>query len=101
MNPYIQNLKTYLATHPPNYGYPDANTLLDMLYCCYSEYNPLDNRAINDGFKKLNHFLDRFTVQECDPVLDTLSDLCQQHEHVAFNAGVQVGIRLAAELHIE
>ena len=101
MNPYIQKLQTYLAAHPPNYGYPDADTLLDMLYCRYSECNPLDNRAIKEGFKKLDHFLERFTVQECDPVLDTLCDLCLQHERVGFTAGVQVGMRLATELDIE
>ena len=98
MNPYIVKLNEYLAAHPPNYGYRDVDNLLDMLYNFYSENNPINTIAIKQSFEKLEHFLDRFTLAECDCVLDTLSCLCSQHEEQAFRMGVQIGLRLFNEL---
>ena len=98
MNPYIIKLNDYLTEHPPNYGYRDVDNLLDMLYNFYSENNPVNSTAIKQSFEKLEHFLDRFSLTECDGVLDILCDLCSQHEEQAFRMGVQVGVRLFNEL---
>ena len=100
MNPYIIKLNEYLAAHPPNYGYRDVDSLLDMLYNFYSENNPINTVVIKQSFEKLEHFLDRFTLAECDCVLDTLSCLCSQHEEQAFRIGVQIGMRLFNELEL-
>ena len=98
MNAYIEKLNTYLEEHPPKYGYSSAENLLEMLYFFYTECNPLSNDTIRHGFCKLDHLLSRFTIQENDEVIYTLSDLCTQHERLAFIAGVNVGIRLSSEL---
>ncbi len=98
MNPYIIKLNAYLAEHPPNYGYRDVDNLLDMLYNFYSENNPIDSIAIKENFQKLEFFFERFSLAECDSLLDTLSALCSQHEEQAFRMGVQIGFRLFNEL---
>lgn len=101
MNPYIKKLNAYLCEHPPKYGYPDVESLLEMLYRYYAECNPLDNAAIKQGFVKLDHLLSRFTIRENDEVIDTVCGLCSQHERLAFIAGVHVGTRLVSELNTE
>ena len=37
MNRYIEKLKTFLAEQPLHCEYTDANSILEMLYCYYSE----------------------------------------------------------------
>ena len=101
MNPYIKKLNLYLSEHPPRYGYHDVDTLLKMLYRYYTECNPLDSAAIRQNFEKLNDCLSGLSVQENDKVIDTLTDLCQQYECLAFTTGIQIGVRLSSELNAE
>ena len=41
MNPYLEKLKAHIKANPPNFG--DGESVLTMLYECYTEYNPSDN----------------------------------------------------------
>ena len=47
MKPYIENLKTCLAEHLPNYGDCDAHSILEMLYSHYTELNQMDTAEIS------------------------------------------------------
>ena len=98
MNPYIEKLNTYLNEHPPKYGYPSAQSILEMLYFYYTECNPMNTDTIKQGFSKLDRLMSHLTLKENDEVIYTLCDLCVQHERLAFIAGVNVGIRLSSEL---
>ena len=98
MEKYIQSLRSYVAAHPPNFGDCDTHSILEMLFCHYSEFNRLDNENIKQGFEKLYRQLDALRLKEKDTVIDIVCFLCQEHEKVSFTEGIQVGMRLAEEL---
>lgn len=98
MNPYIEALKRHLAEKPPDYGYADANSLLDILYYFYTELNPVDNSAIRQRFGELGEFLDGRTLEEQDRIFGLLCGIYEELERQAFFDGFYVGLRLAAEL---
>lgn len=98
MNYYIEKLKTFLAEQPPHYGYTDANSILEMLYCYYSEENPIDNAIIRCRFKELDNILCRLPLTDNDAVFSLTCKLCSSYEQQAFLEGIQVGMRLFEEL---
>ena len=53
MEKYIQSLRSYVAAHPPNFGDCDTHSILEMLFCHYSEFNRLDNENIKQGFEEV------------------------------------------------
>ncbi len=99
MNRYIKNLKSFLAEQTPNYLYDDANSLLEMLYYCYTTSNPVNNAVIQYQFKELNDVLCHLSLTEINAVFSLTCDLCVSHERQAFLDGVHVGIRLFSELN--
>lgn len=98
MNPYIENLKHFLANQTPNFGYKDADSLLKMLHYYYTAENPIDSVALRCRFRDVETLLSRFTLEEHSRIFQIIADLCVEHEREAFLAGVQVGARLFTEL---
>lgn len=98
MNPYIQYLREYLTNKHINYGYSDAESLLDMLFYAYTLDNPIDNEDIKRNFAHLNQILSRLTLEDNNTVFTTASELCHDHAKQAFLSGVIVGSRLFTEL---
>ena len=98
MHPYIERLKEELDKNPPCYGYQEANSLLEMLYMWYVEWNPVNSEQIRQDFRMLGSDLTGCTEKQVDDALDIVTRLCQNHEQVAFLEGLRVGIRLANEL---
>lgn len=101
MNRYIENLKSFLAQRSPDYGYEDANSLLEMLYYYYTANNPVDNAQIRCQFRDLDEILSKLTLAENDKVFLLASQLCIAHERQAFLEGIHVGLRLFQELSEE
>ena len=98
MNRYIEKLKTFLAEQPLRCEDTDANSILEMLYCYYSEENPIDSAVIRCRFKKLDNILGHLPLQDNDAVFSLTCKLCAAYEQQAFLEGVQVGMRLFREL---
>ena len=98
MHPYIERLQEELKKNPPNYGYQQANSILEMLYMWYVEWNPINSAQIRQDFFMLEDWFFSGTDQNPDHVLDVVTHLCQQHEQLAFLEGLRVGVRLAREL---
>lgn len=98
MHPYITRMKQELDKNPPSYGYAQADSLLSMLYMWYSEWNPIDSDLIRQGFYELEPYLCTRSGKTYDEIMDMISQLCVEHERVAFLEGVRVGVRLASEL---
>lgn len=76
----------------------DADSVLEVLYDYFAEYQGLDNAEIKEGFEKLYEALSGMKLQETDKVVDILCSLCQSYQSSAFAAGVKVGVKLAKEL---
>ena len=96
MEKYILALQNYCKQNPPNHG--DAQSVMNLLYWTYTEYNPIDEQKLRDGFAKLRLQFPDLSLQEFDPVFNTVSDLCIDHERLAFYEGLRLGVTLMQEL---
>lgn len=98
MNRYIQSLKSFLAEQAPAFVYDDANSILELLYYYDTEANPVDSAVIRCQFKALDGILSHLSWAENNEVFALTCSLCAAHTRQAFLDGVQVGLRLFAEL---
>ena len=98
MEEYISVLNKYIAEHKPRGACPGVETLLDMLFCCYSQHKALDTATVKRHFSQLDTILQNLTLQQADEVVDLACTLCDEHQKNAFREGVTVGFRLYHEL---
>lgn len=96
MQHYIKALRDYCQQNPLNHG--DAESVMEFLYWHYAEINPIDNRKIRDSFAKLRQQYPHLSLEKFDPIFTTVSDLCVEHEHLAFLEGLRLGVTLMTEL---
>lgn len=96
MEKYILALQNYCKQNPPNHG--DAQSVMNLLYWTYTEYNSIDAQKLRNGFAKLRSQFPDLSLQEFDPVFNTVSDLCIDHERLAFYEGLRLGVTLMQEL---
>lgn len=92
MQKYIHALQNYCKQNPPNHG--DAQSVMNLLYWTYTEYNPIDDKKLKNGFAKLRSQFPNLSLQEFDPVFTIVSDLCGDHERLAFYEGLRLGVTL-------
>ena len=85
-----------LKAHPPDFG--DADSILEMLYSCYNQYNRMDTADIKAGFEELYAKMTGIPLRDMDGIIDTTCTLCREHEKSGFVEGVKVGILLTEEL---
>ena len=96
MKKYLKILEEYYKQNPPKHG--DMESVLEVLYWYYAENNPIDNQKIRDSFAKLRSQFPNLSMQEFDPIFDTVSELCEEHERLAFYEGLRLGATLMIEL---
>ena len=97
---FVSMLKEYIARTKPNYQDGDAESLLELLYNAYSEFNGFDNALIRQDFDNLYASMNGKTLREIDEVIYPVCVLCRDHEKTGFEEGVKVGIRLAQEINL-
>ena len=97
---FISRLKAYVETHTPNNQDGDTETLLEMLFNVYTEFNGFDNQIIREDFNNLYTAMNGKTLREMDQIIYPVCTLCRDHEKTGFQEGVKVGIRLAQEANI-
>lgn len=100
MKEYFEILKTYIVEHPPDYGDGNAQSILEMLYTCYNQYNRMDTEEIKAGFDDLYRHMNGIPLRDMDGIIDTVCTLCREHEKSGFLEGVKVGMRLKQELSL-
>lgn len=98
MNRIINQLKTYIETHPFDPGDSDCETVLDQLYQAYAESHESDPSEISNGFKELEEFLCNLPLEDNNAVFNLCCRLCSAYEHKAFIDGLQYGAHLMFEL---
>ena len=99
MNKIINQLKTYIETHPFDSGDSDFETVLDQLYQAYAESHESDPTEISNGFKELEEFLCELPLEDNNAVFNLCCRLCSAYERKAFIDGVQYGAHLMLELN--
>lgn len=95
MEKLVEVLQQHFAQHPPDYG--DAESVLDMLFWHYTEYNQIDNEKIKTQFAKLRDYLS-LPPREYDEVFYIVGDLCIEHSRLAFREGMRLVLALLQDL---
>ena len=98
INDFINALKNHVEVQTPNYQDGDAESLLEMLFNVYTEFNGFDNEIIREDFNALYTAMNGKTLREMDQIIYPVCTLCRDHEKVGFLEGVKVGIRLSKEI---
>lgn len=98
MKEYFEILRTYIAEHPPEYGDGNAQSILEMLYTCYNQYNRMDTEEIKAGFDDLYRHMNGIPLRDMDGIIDTVCTLCREHEKAGFVEGIKLGIQLKYEI---
>ena len=96
MKPYVETLWRELHKFPPSFG--DADSILEMLYGCYNQYNRMDTQAIKAGFEELYEQMAGMPLRDMDDIIYTTCTLCREHEKSGFIEGVKVGVLLTKEI---
>lgn len=96
MKEYLKFLVEHYKQNPPNHG--DMESVLEVLYWYYAENNPIDNQKIRDSFAKLRSQFPNLSLQEFNPIFETVSELCVEDQRLAFYEGLRLGVTLMIEL---
>ena len=96
IKPYVKVLMEYAKTEPTDYS--DGESVLTMLYECYSDSNRMDDERIRVDFKELYAQMNGMTIQEMDRVVYPVCSLCRDHQRVGFVEGMKIGLLLAGEV---
>ena len=98
METYFETLRDYILAQQPDLD--DGETVLEMIYECYSQLNCMDNETIRKDFDELYRAMYGQPLREIDKVIYTVCTLCRDHERSGFVNGIRIGIRLNDELPI-
>ena len=98
MEEYLRKLRAYVAEHPPDIHSDGENTILDTLFWVYCESAGADNETVQQGYDDLQRQLQELQPQAMDAVIDTVNDLCWEHDRLGFINGFKMGMRLEQEL---
>lgn len=83
-----------------NSSYDDIDTLLELIYHAYTEFNSAETpefKAIIDPLDKiLRSLVD--TDEEADEYMNVVFELCTAYERQGYIEGLKVGARLMMEL---
>ena len=93
---YIKALEKLALSDELNLG--GADTVLEMLYECYNENHPYDNKEIKADFNELYQQMNGMSLRDMDKVIYPVCKLCRDHERSGFVEGVKLGVMLAHEL---
>ena len=78
MKEYFEKLKQRVDDNPSNYG--DADSVLGLLYECFTENNPYDNEQIKADFEELYRQMNGMSLREMDQIIYPVCRLCSDHE---------------------
>ena len=97
---FITQLTAYVEATTPRSEDLSPESLLEMLFNVYTEFNGFDNQIIREDFNDLYTAMNGKTLREMDQIIYPVCTLCRDHEKTGFEEGVKVGIRLAQEVNI-
>lgn len=101
MNKYIQLLRDHLASQPIEFHDWNTDSLLEFLFCCYTEDHPLDNEAIHRCYEKLEPLFEGLPRDASNQLFQNIAAVCIEYELAAFTEGLRLGAALEQELHSE
>ena len=97
---FITRLKAYVEATTLRSDDLTPESLLEMLFNVYTEFNGFDNQIIREDFNDLYTAINGKTLREMDQIIYPVCSLFRDHEKAGFQEGIKVGIRLAQEVNI-
>lgn len=98
MEVFLRKLSAYIAEHPQILHSEDADTILDALFWAYSETVCADGQAVLQHNENLNRLLNGLPAEHVNTIIDTVNDLCWEHDRQGFIYGFKIGMRLEQEV---
>ena len=98
MNPYLSLFHDYLQTYQQQGGINSIESVLDLLWQCYSAGVPVDDGQIRTCEEALRPYMESLPFAASNDLFDCISDLCTAYQRAAFWEGLLLGARLHAEL---
>ena len=98
MEEFLRKLSAYIAEHPPVLHSKNTDTILDALFWAYSEAACADGQAIQQYNENLNRLLNGLPAERVNTIIDTVNDLCWEHDRQGFINGFRIGMRLEQEI---
>ena len=98
MEQFLQKLSAYVAEHPLVLHFEDADMILDALFWVYSESARADSQAVLQYNENLNRLLNGLPTERVNTIIDTVNDLCWEHDRQGFINGFKLGMRLEQEV---
>ena len=77
---FVATLKTYIADQEPNLQYDES--LLEILFNVYTEFNSFDNDSIREDFNALYAAMNGKSLHEMDEILYSVCILCRDHQRL-------------------
>lgn len=100
MKKYIQMLADHLSSQPMEFHDWDTDSLLDFLFCCYTEDHPLDNEAVRRCYEKMEWVFEGLPREDSNQLFQNIAELCIAYEQEAFTEGLRVGVAMERELNL-
>jgi len=101
MQEFVARLNELLAEYRLNYHDATVESLLEILYNVFTEFNGLDNEVLRQDFNRLYAAMNGKPPREIDAVIDPVCELCRDHEKSGFVEGVKVGTHLSQEVDMK
>lgn len=98
MNPYVEQFKQFLKEDPPDYGYEEIHSLLELFGTYYLRCNPIEEENIRAQFCSLEPIVKSLSEKRKRRLFHIISDICTEYERLAFQEGVRAGAQLILEL---
>ena len=87
-----------MKDYPPNFGGDNAQSVLEMLYGYYNQYNRMDTEEIKAGFEELYEKMTGMPLRDMDDIIDSTCTIVVERSRIAFKDGFLLGMMLAQEL---
>ena len=91
-------VKEYIISCCYNLAVEDIHTLLERLWDCYTNHNPIDSQEIRRNLEALGPIMDTLSWEQQNELFDTVCALTLAYEQAAFLTGMRTGAGLMMEL---
>ncbi len=99
MSIHIHQVLDYLDTHPICREADSMDSLLERIHDIYALNNHLDSEEIRSLLRSMRNLLECLPMERFEEVFAAVSDLCLEHEQLAFSQGVLAGMHLMTEVN--
>lgn len=98
MNESIELLMQELRNYQTRCGQDSSDSILELLWYCYLESNPVDDGQIKQAEAAIAPVFEELSLKSSDLLMDSICDICTAYQRAAFLEGLQTGFHLSDEL---